>query len=297
MIVQKSLVTNNPSLPSPIKSYRLFGRTIYVKHDDKIHPYFSGNKFRKLYGLYKEDSANIDTIISYGGAQSNAMLSIAALCHLKRWRFIYYTKPLNSRDSSGENFTSALKLGMEHHSLDDYRASIKALHNDAFLLPPTTRLLAQGGADSVAKEGIRLLADEISTQDFENLHVVLPSGTGTTALYLAKYLDAKLFTKACVGSEAYLKEQMRSLERVPKNLEILSTKRRYHFAKPHRELFDIYLTCKEAGLEIDLIYAAPTFKAIQESINSFKGDILYVHTGGLLGNVSMLKRYAHKGIA
>ena len=294
MIVQKSLVTNKPILPSAIKSYKLFGRTIYVKHDDRIHPYFSGNKFRKLYSLYKTEKQALDTIISYGGTQSNAMLSLAALCKLKGWRFIYYTKPLSKQDALGQNFSLAQALCMQHHAVNNYRDTVEKLHAEAFLLPPTTLLIAQGGASVLAKEGVEILASEIEIEHFQNLHVVLPSGTGTTALFLAKYLDTKVFTKACVGDENYLKSEMSSLDTLPKNLSFLPTKRRYHFAKPHRELLEIYTTCKEAGLEIDLIYGAPTFKAIEENIGKFEGDILYIHSGGLWGNVSMLERYRYK---
>ncbi|HHH72313.1 MAG TPA: hypothetical protein ENL04_00610 [Sulfuricurvum sp.] len=80
------------TLPSPVEPFRFAGRIFRVKRDDLIHPDFSGNKYRKLYRFIHTNPDAIHTIVSYGGIQSNAMLSIAALCRLKGWRFEYICK-------------------------------------------------------------------------------------------------------------------------------------------------------------------------------------------------------------
>ena len=58
-----------------------------IKREDKIHPYISGNKFRKLkYNIKKAIDTNQNTILTYGGAFSNHISATAAaskLCGLK----------------------------------------------------------------------------------------------------------------------------------------------------------------------------------------------------------------------
>jgi len=289
---------NNLLLPSPIESYTLFGRTIHVKHDDKINTYLSGNKFRKLQALYEIPRENITTLISYGGTQSNAMLSIAALCYAKGWEFIYYTKKISHQiqNCNTSNFSLALDLHMQVVEIEEYKTFIEELHQKALFFDTKTLLIAQGGADALAQKGIVKLANEIDERAFNNVHVVLPSGTGTTALYLAKNLTCNVYTTACVGKNSYLRSEIESLESIPENLHFLDTQKKYHFAKPHADLLSMYTACKEVGLEIDLLYATVMFKALSENLECFDGDILYIHSGGLIGNNSMLERYTYKGL-
>ena len=76
---------------SPVSQFQFNQRTIYVKRDDLLDPNFSGNKARKLAYFLTHPSADIDTLISYGGNQSNLMYSLSCLAKLKNWQFIYYT--------------------------------------------------------------------------------------------------------------------------------------------------------------------------------------------------------------
>jgi len=79
---------------------------------------------------------------------------------------------------------------------------------------------------------------------------------------------------------------------LPKNLIILEPAKKYHFAKPYKEFFDIYIKTKDAGVEFDLLYAPSMWLHLLESTNE---DILYIHSGGVSGNGSMLERYEKKG--
>ena len=70
---------------SPVTSFQYQDRTIYIKHDELLHPDLSGNKARKLAYFMEHDFPHIDTLISYGGTQSNLMFSLSALAKLKGW--------------------------------------------------------------------------------------------------------------------------------------------------------------------------------------------------------------------
>ena len=57
--------------------------SIDVKREDEIHPFVSGNKFRKLkYNIKQAIDLNKQAILTYGGAYSNHICATAAAAHL-----------------------------------------------------------------------------------------------------------------------------------------------------------------------------------------------------------------------
>ena len=227
---------------SVVSKIDLDDRVFFVKRDDLIDPYLAGNKYRKLYTLLKTPKQKYKKIISYGGTQSNAMLAIAAMCSSKGWELDYYTKPLSKfqKDSIEGNFFYAESLGMNHIELEEeyYKDYISSIRLN---LDSTIYVIDQGGADISAKSGMEVLAKEIRESNLHVKSIATPSGTGTTALYLALALpEYKVYTTPCVGDTIYLKEQMSALHDIPKNLVILEPAKKYHFAKLYPEFIDIY---------------------------------------------------------
>ena len=275
---------------SPISEIILEGRKFFVKRDDLIDTFLAGNKYRKLYTLLNTPSNKFNKIISYGGTQSNAMLAIAAMCQKKSWEFVYYTKPLSKsqKAQNSGNFYESKKLGMRHVEIEhklykDYIASLRVNIDEK------TFIIDQGGAVKEAKAGLKVLASEIIEQNPHAKSLATPSGTGTTALFLALSLPRfKVYTTPCVGDVDYLKEQMRALHEIPKNLIILKPEKKYHFAKPYPEYLEIYKKLLAKGIEFDLLYAPGMWKCLLEQTSE---EILYIHSGGVTGNESMLKRY------
>ncbi len=287
---------------SRIDRFMCRGRSFFVKRDDLIDPLLSGNKYRKLYTLIQTPAEQYRNIISYGGTQSNAMLSLAALCQQKGWQFHYTARyvPHHLKTNPTGNLALALAAGMQLHAVahDAYRHAIERLQSQR---DDSTLLVAQGGADPMAKRGIDKLAQEIGqwrrAHGIDRIHIVTPSGTGTTAFYLATALpDAQVLTTPAVGDTDYLMTQMACLGDVPANLHILENSKKHHFAKPYPELLAIYRELKDAGIEFDLIYGALMWHTLFEHINAIAGTILYVHSGGLMGNATMLERYRYKGL-
>ncbi len=279
---------------SPISQLTLEGREFLVKRDDLFDRYLSGNKYRKLHTLLKTPKEELTTIISYGGTQSNAMVAIAAMCKSKGWNFFYYTKPLNSvmKEQKFGNFFDALTLGMQHSEIENdfYKEFISGLRVN---LDEKSFLIDQGGADRSAQNGMRVLAEEIREQNLDFNAICTPSGTGTTALFLAKELpEYRVYTVACIGDSAYLEEQMLALvDTLPENLVILEPRKKYHFAKLYPEFIALQTKLKESGIEFDLLYAPLTWQTMLEKTDE---KILYVHSGGVSGNISMYSRYEKK---
>ncbi len=280
--------------PTPISKFTLEGREFFVKRDDFVDPYLAGNKFRKLHTLLQTPKDTYHKIISYGGTQSNAMLAISALCKQKEWEFIYYSKPISQtqEDANIGNLFLAKKLGMQHIQVSNegYRDTINSL---GLNLEEKSFIIHQGGAVLEAQDGLNLLASEILEQSPPVKAVATPSGTGTTALYLALNLkEYRVYTVPCVGDSKYLQTQMLSLvKEIPKNLIILEPKKKYHFASLYETFYKMYKKTMEAGIEFDLLYAPSMWECLLEQTNE---KILYIHSGGVTGNSSMLQRYAKK---
>jgi 1-aminocyclopropane-1-carboxylate deaminase/D-cysteine desulfhydrase-like pyridoxal-dependent ACC family enzyme len=154
-----------------------------------------------------------------------------------------------------------------------------------------------------------MLAEEIAVwqqkEGIEKLNIFLPSGTGTTALFLQKNLSrltphaspkAMVFTTPCVGDAAYLKKQFFQLEKDEVfHPKILDTPKKYHFGKLYRDSYKIWLKLRQTtGVEFDLLYDPKGWIALMANLERLSGPILYIHQGGVIGNESMLPRYERK---
>jgi 1-aminocyclopropane-1-carboxylate deaminase len=277
----------------------------YVKRDDLISPYFSGNKYRKLYCLLKTAADTYTTLYSYGGNQSNAMVSIAHLCHQKGWKFIYLTKQLPKwlKDNPQGNLKEALLVGMQLEEVHPlvYDEKVQALLK---LKQPSTLVVPQGGAFEGAQEGIERLANEVylwyQKQNFKTLSIVTPSGTGTTALYLSLFFadkdEIKVYTTPSVGDEDYLIAQWKQLSsESTKFPQLLYTHKKYRFGSLYKAYLDIYNRLLEQDIEFDLLYAPKMWLALLENLPKLQDTpILYIHSGGVGGNYTLLERYKHK---
>lgn len=278
---------------SPVQKVNFNTFEIFVKRDDLLHHDFSGNKARKFLYFLEHDFPSIKKVISHGSNQSNAMYSLSVLCRLKKWEFIYYTDHISgflAQNPMG-NYKNALDNGMR---LIQGKCVPEKFEED-------TLFVQEGGALKEAEFGIKKLALEIEefaqTHRLDELEIFLPSGTGTTALFLQKNLPFKVLTCACVGDETYLKKQFELLEKEPMTFPtILNRDKKYHFGKLYKEFYCMYKNLKEqTHIEFDLLYDPLGFIVLQNYLrnNPYK-KILYVHQGGILGNVTMLQRYARK---
>ena len=277
---------------SPIEKINFNNHEIFVKRDDLLDVDFSGNKARKFYYFLKHDFPNITKIVSHGSVQSNAMYSLSVLCKLRGWKFDYYVDHIASyiKESPSGNYKEALENGMN-------------IHEEKFpkQLDENTMFINEGGALSEAQYGLEILTQEIISwaeqNGYENLKVFLPSGTGTTALFLQKYLPFPVLTCACVGDEKYLEKQFSDLENINHPI-ILQRKKKYHFGKLYKEFYQIHKDLlKQTNIEFDLLYDSLGFIVLEDYLNSLEKNnskILYIHQGGILGNISMLERYKHK---
>ncbi|NVC93932.1 1-aminocyclopropane-1-carboxylate deaminase/D-cysteine desulfhydrase [Vibrio natriegens] len=288
---------------SPITQHSFNGHKFFLKRDDLLHSHFSGNKARKFMMLLEEQDPNVTTLISYGSAQSNAMYSLAALAKVKGWAFEFYVShiPQWLKSTPIGNYRGALDLGMQITAMKDVGSE---LHPSQYItdirgLDETTLFMPEGGRSQIAEGGVKQLAREILDwtrfRAKEQFAVALPSGTGTTALYLHKYLNPhgiEILTCPCVGDENYLTEQFNMLGETS-HPQVLSVRKKHHFGRLYKEDYETWKSLYEqTDLEFDLLYDPYMWQCLASwrKENPDK-TLIYVHQGGILGNESMLPRY------
>nr|WP_315058767.1 1-aminocyclopropane-1-carboxylate deaminase [uncultured Campylobacter sp.] len=124
--------------------------------------------------------------------------------------------------------------------------------------------------------------------------IFLPSGTGTSAAFLAKHVKFDVYTCPCVGDADYLKSEIEALTPSSK-ARILQPPKKYHFGDLKPELYQIWReVCEQTGIEFELIYDPVGFLTMMANLGAFKNEILYIHQGGALGNISQKLRYERK---
>ena len=128
----------------------------------------------------------------------------------------------------------------------------------------------------------------------KTVDIFLPSGTGTSAAFLAKHVKFDVYTCPCVGDASYLKSEIEALTPNSK-ARILQPPKKYHFGDLKPELYQIWCdVCEQTGIEFELIYDPVGFLTMMANLGAFKNEILYIHQGGALGNISQKLRYERK---
>jgi 1-aminocyclopropane-1-carboxylate deaminase/D-cysteine desulfhydrase-like pyridoxal-dependent ACC family enzyme len=287
---------NQIKLNTPIQKSHFRDFDFYIKRDDLINEDFSGNKARKFYYYLVNDFPDVKKLVSYGSNQSNAMYSMSVLAKMRGWEFEYYCDHISSylKENPSGNYKCALENGAKIIDLQGLPRPFLETKDDILYIP-------EGGYIQEAEFGIKLLADEINEwiklQNDNNFKIFLPSGTGTTALFLQKYLSYPVYTCACVGDENYLKSEFSGLEsNETMHPTILNTTKKYHFGKLYKNLYLLWLELNsKTMIEYDLLYDPIGIETMINNSDVFgEGKVIYIHQGGLKGNVTMLDRYIRK---
>jgi len=333
-VVQKPKMTVTATLlTSPIEQVSVAGYPIYIKRDDLLNTHFSGNKARKFAHYLEQDLSHITHIVSYGSVQANSLYSLAALAHLKGWQLHYYVTriPTWLQHSTIGNYGQARALGANIIEIKNISSAPNItrsttsntanqaplnlndiMHEHAKTLPTTALFIPEGGRNTSAQLGVNQLAKELAQYCQQNTlithntpaKVMLPAGTGTTALFLQTWfsehhIPIDVLTCACVGDENYLKQQFQQLN--PNSAQwptILPTAKNYHFGKLNPNHYQLWHQIyQETGIEFELLYDPIGWECLLNYLAIHKENtapLFYIHQGGIMGNQTMLPRYKRK---
>lgn len=271
------------------------GVRLYVKREDLIHPFISGNKYRKLkYNLERARKEKHRTLLTFGGAYSNHVYAVAAAGNIYGFKTIGVIRgeaylPLNPTLS----FATEIGMILEYVSRQHYRQK----YNDQFLQELEKKygqfyLIPEGGSNLEAVKGVREMVDEIEL----NVDVIAVScGTGGTMAGILSGLDGKGYAIGfpVLRNGGFLKKDISTLIRSLHDKEYSNwhLETGYHFggyARYTKELIDFINEFKQqSGIPLDPVYTGKMMFGLFDLVKkgAFKKgqNILAIHTGGLQG--------------
>lgn len=271
--------------------------SVYIKRDDLIHPYISGNKWRKLkYILQKAICESKRHLITFGGAYSNHLLATA--CAGAKFNF-KTTGIVRGEEVSNATLMLCKLFGMNLVFVD--RVTYRNKHSyfsKHYFDDKEAFFIDEGGACMEAVNGCSELVDELSESYG---HIFCACGTGTTAAGILNGLqkhehNTMLHAIPVLKDGGFMKDEILKYSQFDKNLVLHLD---YHFggyAKTTNDLISfIQGISSKTGILLDPVYTGKMFYAINDLIakDYFKpgSRILAIHTGGLLGILGMSEKF------
>jgi len=263
---------------------------IWIKRDDLLHPFVSGNKYRKL-KYVAQDALNRgkSRLVTFGGAYSNHLVATAsagAALGLKTSAIVRGGEELDS-----PMLAICRLYGMEvlQVSREEYRDKEAAFHK-FFKEDDSVYRIEEGGYSALGAKGCADLLPELKNN---YTHIFCAVGTGTTVAGLANGAGKETTVNGAVvlkGAE-YLQAEIDKLL-IPGAKAILHHD--FHFGgygKFDKEIMTFIKDfASQSGILTDPVYTAKMMMGIIHLAenNYFKpGDkILAIHTGGLWGLTS-----------
>ncbi|KXK38528.1 MAG: 1-aminocyclopropane-1-carboxylate deaminase/D-cysteine desulfhydrase [Saprospiraceae bacterium] len=286
-------------LPSPIHKVHtllceLQGIHLWVKRDDLIHEQVSGNKYRKLkYNLTKIKSEGKKQVITFGGAFSNHIHAIAAVCRYEGLDSIGIIR--GELDLANPTQKFCIECGMKLIPVPRSSYKLKTESDEIQNIIhqyPEAVVIPEGGTNALALYGVSEVIDEINMEDLPTLdYLILACGTGgtTAGLLSSPNLNSCIISISALKSN-HLKSEILELAKY-QNADKLEVNTDYHFggyAKYTQELLDFIDDFEvDTGIPLDHIYTGKAMYALMDMIKNGRFDsgtnILFLHTGGLQG--------------
>lgn len=269
---------------------------LFIKREDEIHPFVSGNKFRKLkYNIRHAKEAGFKSIVTFGGAYSNHIAATAVAGKLYGLKTIGIIRgeelgvdventirtnaTLRQARENGMQFDFVSREAYQKKEDSSFLRALEEQYGEFYLVP-------EGGTNDLAVKGCEeILTNEDALFDY----ICCCVGTGGTISGLIR--SAKEHQKI-IGFPAlkgdFLVEEIEQFVGRKSNWE-LNTK--YHFggyAKYQPELIHfINEFKKETNIQLDPIYTGKMAFGVLNMIKNeqlSKGSkVLMIHTGGLQG--------------
>ena len=278
------------------------GISLYIKREDLIHPFVSGNKFRKLkYNLLEAKTQNKDTLLTFGGAFSNHIAAVAYAGKDKGFKTIGIIRGDELRDKISENptlqFAENCGMQFEFVSREEYRLKsenhflekLKMKFGDFYLIP-------EGGTNELAIKGCEEILTE-NDADFDFICCAVGT-SGTISGIINSVLDHQKVLGFPSLKGDFLQDEIRNFVET-QNWELITG---YHFGgygKVSEELIAfINQFYAETKIPLDPIYTGKmvfgVIDLISENYFPANSKILLIHTGGIQGiqgmNIKLKKK-------
>lgn len=293
MKYEKPIVENQRVILSELEGY---GVELYMKREDRIHPFISGNKYRKLkYNILDAKKNKDQTLLTFGGAFSNHISAVAYAGKESEFNTIGIIRgdelknDLESTLDGNSTLKQAYKHGMQFEfvSRQDYRIkdsnlfieSLKDKFGSFYLIP-------EGGTNELAVKGCQ----EILTVEDKFFDVICAAvGTGGTISGIINSIDdcQKVLGFSALKGD-FLENEIKKYTIENRKWSLINNCHLGGFAKVN-EAFIHFLNNfkKETSIPLDPIYTGKMmYKLIEMIKNGYFSSgtkILTIHTGGLQG--------------
>lgn len=282
---------------------------LWIKREDLIHEFVSGNKFRKLkYNGKEAKKQGKSILLTFGGAYSNHIVATAVAGKMLGLKTIGVIRGDELKDNLNNVLQKNNSLRIAHQNgmmfefitRADYRkkttqAFIKTLQDtfgDFYLVP-------EGGTNSLAVKG----CEEILTPNDKYFNYICTAvGTGGT---IAGLINTAQKQQQVIGFPAlkgnFLTSDIENIITGNKNWHLDNE---YHFggyAKYNQELIRFINNFKkQTSIPLDPIYTGKMMFGILDSIKRGKirtnSKVVAIHTGGLQGIDGINKKQRSKNL-
>lgn len=274
---------------------------LFVKRDDLIDPFISGNKLRKLEGNLKAaKKAGAQQFLTFGGAYSNHLLASAAAAQELNFPVAGWVRGDELNVSSNAMLNQCHQLGMELNFVN--RVEFKETKHQSGLHTigqKRTWVIPEGGANPEGILGCTEIYNEAVDQN-NNQHfdaVFIAQGTTTTSLgVLASLSDrTQLFVVPVLKGFDSIKEMQQLAKQAKRNpltahlsfpfeqVKVLDKHHHGGYAKLSIELSSFIQTFNDTEqFPIEATYTAKALMALQMEMHTLIGKkVLFIHTGGV----------------
>ena len=262
-----------------------------IKREDLIHPFVSGNKYRKLkYNVLQAREENKPTLLTFGGAFSNHIAAVASAGKAEGFNTIGIirgeelkgkvdTNPtLSFAKSCGMTFNFISRKDYKDKSNPNFISNLKDWFGDFYLIP-------EGGTNNLAIKGCQEILNEKDSK-FDYLCCAVGTGGTISGIINASKSNQKVLGFSSLKGDFLNKDISKFATST--NWELITD---YHFGgygKINDSLIAFINKFKaETEIPLDPIYTGKMMFGIFDLIKKgyFKPNskILAIHTGGLQG--------------
>lgn len=279
------------SINQQVKLSKEKGVELFVKREDEIHPFVSGNKYRKLkYNIIEAQKLGLKTLLTFGGAYSNHIAAVASAGQISGFKTIGIIRgdELASKIESNPTLRFAKQCGMEfkfvsrafyrEKTSEEFLNNLKDEFCDFYLVP-------EGGTNNLAVKG----CEEILTHDDASFdYICCAVGTGGT---ISGLINCSKPSQQVLGFPAlkgdFLQQDISKFA-IKNHWKLITD---YHFggyAKINEDLVAfINQFKKDYNIPLDPVYTGKmmfgVFDLIEKKYFPKGSKILVIHTGGLQG--------------
>lgn len=304
MSFDKQLIENQKVDLQELDPYNI---SLYIKREDKIHPFISGNKYRKLkYNIFRAKRDNHNTLLTFGGAFSNHISAVAFTGKEFGFKTIGIIRGDELKKDLETTFIQNPTLKMAHENGMQFefvsRSDYRLKESSDFISKLDKKfgkyyLIPEGGTNKLAVKGCQ----EILKQKDQSFDIICSAaGTGGT---ISGIINSISDFQKVLGFPAlkgdFLNGEIEKYTIENKNWSLVNNCHLGGFAKVNKEFIDFLNNFKrETSIPLDPIY---TGKMMFRLVNMIKNGqfnqgtkILVVHTGGLQGIQGMNLRLKKK---